>query len=231
MEMPWGTLVNVLAVLAGGGLGLLLRSRFTQRYETIVFQGIGLFVLLIGLKMAWETQNPLLMLIALVSGALVGEWLRLESRMEAWSEGIKQKFGQKEDHFNAGLITAFLLFCMGSMTVVGALNEGMNGDRELLYTKSLMDGISALVLASSLGVGVLFSVIPMLLFQGGITLLAGQIKPWVSEVMVQEIAALGGLMIVAIGINILGMAKIRVMHLLPGLITVILLQALQAYFL
>ena len=227
MELPIGTIINVFAVLAGGLLGLGLRKVFPDKIKEIIFQGIGLFVIVLGTKMAFETNHPLVMVFAIVSGGLIGEWLNLELTLNRLSNFFKRAIKSKDSSFNEGLVTAFLLFCVGSMTIVGAMNEGLSGDRELLYTKSLMDGISAIVLAASFGAGVVFSVVPMLIFQGGITLLATQVQSYISEAYITEISAVGGLMILGIGLNILGIAKVRVVNMLPALITVLLWMRLQ----
>lgn len=220
--LPVGTLVNVLAVIVGGLAGLGLRKVFPENIKEIIFQGIGLFVIVLGVKMAFESGHPLVMVFAIVTGGLIGVLIKLEDRLNSLSEKLKKALNSKESTFNEGLVTAFLLFCVGSMTIVGAMNEGLSGDKDLLFTKSLMDGISAIVLTASFGVGVIFSVIPMLIFQGGITLLASQLQGLVSEAYITEVSAVGGLMILGIGLNMLGIAKIRVVNMLPALLTVLL---------
>ncbi|MFT5970253.1 MAG: putative membrane protein YqgA involved in biofilm formation [Flavobacteriales bacterium] len=231
MILPIGTFVNVATVLAGGLIGLSLRKVFPEKIKEIIFQGIGLFVLVLGAKMAFATAHPLVQVVAIVTGGVIGVWVNLDVKLNLFSARLKVILGSKESTFNEGLITAFLLFCVGSMTIVGAMNEGISGDRDLLFTKSIMDGISAIVLAASFGSGVIFSVIPMLLFQGGITLLATQMQGYVSEAYITEVSAVGGLMILGIGLNVLGITKLKVVNMLPALATVLLWMWVQSMFL
>ncbi len=168
----WGTLVNALAVIVGGSAGLLLNKKMPQRIQTIYFQVIGLFTIGIGITMVVGMKHILLIVMSLVIGVLIGEWMHLESRLEKWSESLKKRFQIGSEQFSEGFVTAFLLFCIGSMTILGSIQEGLTGSPDLLFTKSLMDGFSAIILASAFGVGVIFSSIPLLIFQGGLTLLA-----------------------------------------------------------
>lgn len=216
-----GTFVNVATVVAGSLLGLLFHSRVPERFVKIAFNGIGIFTLVLGMSMALETEQPLFMVFSIILGSLIGEALELDRRLNNMSEMVKKSVGSKSDGFSNGLITAFLLFCMGSMTIMGAINEGISGDYNLLLTKSLMDGFAALALASTLGAGVLFSAVPLFLYQGGLTLLAAQLQLFFTDAMITELSGVGGLLLIALGLNILDLKKIKVTNMLPSLIIIV----------
>jgi uncharacterized membrane protein YqgA involved in biofilm formation len=218
-----GTLVNVVAILIGGGLGLLFRTRIPERMFKIVFQAIGIFTLYLGVSMALKANELLLMVFSLVVGALIGEFLRLEDRVEKLSDLLKKKIGSKDDKFSTGFVTSFMLFCLGAMTILGSMEEGMGNEPTLLLTKSVMDGFSAVALAAVMGVGVLFSVIPLLIYQGGLTLLAALFGGVIPEVIITEIAGVGGVLIIGLGISILEIKKIKVLNMLPALLVEVLL--------
>ena len=169
MLIPIGSIVNALAVIIGSLIGLGLGSFIPDRVRKSIFQVIGLFTLILGTKMALETNQVLLLLTSLVLGVLIGELLCIERILDKISRLIKEKAKSKDKLFSEGLITAFLLYCVGSMTFVGAIEEGINNDKTLLYTKSLMDGVTSILLSSSLGIGVLVSALPLLLFQSILT--------------------------------------------------------------
>ncbi len=218
-----GTLVNVVAILIGGSLGLLFRTRIPERMFKIVFQAIGIFTLYLGVSMALKANELLLMVFSLVVGALIGEFLRLEERVEKLSDLLKKKIGSKDDKFSTGFVTSFMLFCLGAMTILGSMEEGMGNEPTLLLTKSMMDGFSAVALAAVMGVGVLFSVIPLLIYQGGLTLLAALFGGVIPEVIITEIAGVGGVLIIGLGISILEIKKIKVLNMLPALLVEVLL--------
>lgn len=212
-----GTIANVLAVLLGGLAGLLLHARLPQRYVTALFQAIGLFTLVLGMLMALRAEEWILIVLSLILGALTGELLGLDDFFEGLAERIGRRTGAGGSRFNQGLMTAFLLFCMGSMTILGAVEEGIHGDRSVYYIKSMMDGISAMALASGLGVGVLFSIVPLFAYQAGLTLLAAWFGASMPQLMITSMTATGGIILVGLGFNILGMTKIKVLNLLPSL--------------
>lgn len=213
-----GTIVNTGAVIAGSVAGLLIHRRFPERITKIAFQAIGLFTLFIGVKMASESRNLMILVFSILLGAILGEGLRLQERTERMGNWLKGKVRSDNEKFTDGLVTAFLLFCMGSMTVLGAIEEGMGGKPDLLLAKSVLDGFSSIALAASLGAGVLFSAIPLLLYQGGLTLIAGSVSELLSQAIIHEVTGVGGLMLLGLGINILEIRKIQVMNMLPGLL-------------
>ena len=218
-----GTLVNITAILVGGTIGLFLNKRLPQRFINIFFQVIGLFTLFLGISMALETTHVLHMIMALVIGALVGEALQLQKGAEQISGFLKSKLNIGNEKFTEGLLTAFLLYCIGSLTILGAIEEGVGEPPKLLYIKSLMDGISSIALASGLGIGVLFSVVPLFIFQGGITLFASWFGDFFPEIMINEMSAVGGILLIGMSITILNIKKINVLNMLPSLGVVILL--------
>ncbi len=218
-----GTIVNTAAVIIGGSIGLLLKKGMPEKLKSIYFQAIGLFTLAIGITMVYNMQHILLVVSALAIGSLLGEWGNLETHVENFTERLKHRLKIGNERFSEGLITAFLLFCIGSMTIIGAMNEGLGISSDLLYTKALMDGFSAILLASAFGVGVLFSALPLFLFQGAITLIAMFAGDFLSSEMMLGLTNLGGILLIGLGINILEIKKIRVINMLPSLLVVILL--------
>lgn len=228
--LPIGTFFNMLAVLLGSLIGLAFRNQFPDRIKEITFKGLGLITLVIGMQMALNIQNPLLVIFSILIGGIMGELLRLEERINQSGDWLKKKIGSKEEGFTDGLVTAFLLFCVGSVTILGALDEGIRGDRTLIYTKTMLDGFASIALSTVYGTGVLFSILPMLIFQGGLTVLASQLQGIMSEGMIQEISATGGILVLGIGFNLLELQKIRVNNFLPSLLIVILLKIGVDYF-
>lgn len=221
-----GTWINIAAILAGGILGLLINRKIPKRFNDIVFQAIGLFTLFLGVYLSFKTENMLILVFSLILGGLFGEWLKLEERAEKLTERLQFGGLNTGNRFTEGLITAFLLFCIGSMTILGAIEEGMGNKPELLITKSIMDGFSSIALSSALGIGVLFSVVPLLLYQGSLTLLAAYAGEFFSDSIINELTACGGLLLLGLGLKILEIKQIKVLNLLPALIFAVLL----AYF-
>jgi hypothetical protein len=219
--MITGTLINIAAVILGGGIGLVFRSRLPERITRTFFQAIGLFTLFLGFSMSLKTSNPLLLIFSLILGAFFGTILRLQERMENGGNQIQKKLKLKGGQFSEGMVTAFLMFCMGSMTILGAIEEGLGSEPKLLLIKSLMDGFSSIALAAALGVGVIFSIVPLLLYQGGLTILASWLGESLSEVMVDELTATGGILLIGLGITILGIKKIEVLNLIPALLFIV----------
>jgi len=218
-----GTIVNAAAVIIGGSIGLLLKKNMPERVTSIYFQAVGLFTLAIGITMIIKMDHILIVVGSLAIGSLLGEWIDLENKANRMSNYLKKKFRIGNERFSEGLVTAFLLFCIGSMTIVGAIDEGIKGSHELLFTKSLMDFFSAMLLASAFGIGVVFSAIPLLLFQGLLTLIAMWASSFFSPVLIQGLTSIGGILLIGLGFNILEIKKIRIMNMLPSLIVVVLM--------
>ncbi len=218
-----GTLINAGAIIAGSIIGLIFHAKISEKYVKIVFQAIGLFTFFIGIDMALKTQNYLLMVFSLVLGAIIGTFFKLESKINDFSNFIKGKVKLDNSKFSEGLVTAFLLYCMGSMTILGAFEEGLGNPPNLLLAKSLMDGVSAIALSAALGAGVMFSVIPLLIYQGGLTLFAGVLSDKLSKLIVDEISAIGGILLIGMALNILEITKIKIINMVPALLVIVVL--------
>ena len=218
-----GTIVNSAAVIAGSTIGLLINTKIGERYKQVVFQAIGLFTIFLGVVMALKSKNYLILVFSLVIGALLGEWMDLENGVTRLGDKLKKKIKTKNERFSEGLVTAFLMFCMGSMTILGAFDEGLRGDTNLLFTKSVLDGFSSIILSATLGIGVLFAVIPLFLYQGGLTLFAMYLQQYLTETIINQMTSVGGILLIGLGISILEIKKIKVMNMTPALIVVIIL--------
>ncbi len=229
-KLMFGTIVNTLAVVAGGTIGLLLNKSLHPRFKQIYFQATGLFTIAIGILMMKDMQNVLIVVASVAVGALLGEWMRLEDKIEALSEMLKKRMKIGNERFTEGLVTAFMLFCVGAMTIVGAVDEGIGRSSEVLLTKSLMDGFSSILLASAFGVGVVFAAIPLFLFQGSITIFAMYASTFFSAEIIQGLSSVGGILLIGLGINILEIKKNRIVNMLPALILVVLLLWIKAIY-
>ena len=218
-----GTLVNTAAVIVGGAIGLLLKKNMPQRITTIYFQAVGLFTLAIGISMVVKMDHILIVVASMALGSLLGEWLNIEAGAEKLSEYLKKKFRIGSDKFSEGLITAFLLFCIGSMTILGTIQEGTGGSSDLLFTKSLMDFFSSILLASAFGFGVIISAVPLFIFQAILTLIAMYAGRLFTPEIIQGLTSVGGILLIGLGINILEIKKLRIMNMLPALVVVALL--------
>lgn len=206
-----GTLVNAIAIIAGALLGRLL-SGIPESIRKTVMQGIGLAIVLLGIKMSLETQNFLLVILSIVIGSILGELIGIESGLNKLGQWLESKMGgRSQGSIATGFVTTTLVYCIGAMAVLGAMDSGLRNNHEILYTKAMLDGFSAIIFSSTLGIGVLFSAVPVFLYQGAIALLSTQIYNFVSQetldAMLVEVTAVGGLMIIAIGINILELKK------------------------
>jgi uncharacterized membrane protein YqgA involved in biofilm formation len=208
-------------------LGILLRNHISERFITIVTQALSLCVLAIGFSAAIGTQNTLCVIVCMVLGTLLGEWLRIEERLDHLGEFLKKSFMKGEganSRFTEGFVTASVLFCVGAMAVMGSIDAGVKGDYSLLVSKSVIDGVTAITFAAVMGIGVAFSSIPILLYQGGLTLLAAQVASYLSPEAITEMSAVGGVIIVGIGLNMLGLSqkKVKVGNMLPAIFLPIL---------
>ena len=218
MIVMFGTIVNFIAVILGSILGVLIHSRLPDKIKNIAFQSIGIFTLFLGINMGLKTANFLIMVFSIVSGAIIGEMIDIDRYVNSFGEWLKKKIRSKNELFAEGFVTAFLLFCMGSMTILGSIEEGISGIPNLLLSKSILDGFSSIALASSLGIGVMFSALPLLAYQGALTLFASYLKDVLDPMMINEVTAVGGLLLIGLGINIIGLKKIKIINMLPSLI-------------
>ena len=215
--IPFGTLLNVAMVALGSIIGLVFKKIISPTLNKKIFFVMGLFTLVLGFSMAVKSTDFILMFLSIVFGTMFGEYVNMDNVIFKFTEKLKTKINIKDDKFTDGILTAFLLFCVGSMTIVGSIDEGLGESPTILYTKAVMDGISAIVLASTFGIGVLFSIFPMLIFQGGITILVFYYKDFLPPELIDHISAIGGVLIVALGLKILGYKKINPINMLPSL--------------
>ena len=211
------TIINCALILAGSCLGLLLKGKLPERFLTVLIQAIGLCVISIGISSAVSTENTLCVVVCLVVGTLIGQAIDIERRLDSWGDKLRRRF-EKNSTFTQGFVTASLLFCVGAMAIVGSIQAGIHGDYGILLSKSVIDGISSISLATALGVGVAFAALPVLIYQGGITLLAGAAAAFLQESVITEMSAVGGCIIIGIGLNVLGLPKtpLKVGNMLPA---------------
>jgi uncharacterized membrane protein YqgA involved in biofilm formation len=211
-----GTIVNAAAIVAGSLAGLLFRGGIPETYNKTIMHAISLAVLIIGIKGALKSDDLLVVIFSLALGSLLGELLRIEDRLESLGRVLEKRFAKNDGGFYQGFITSTLLFSVGSMAIVGSLESGLTGDHQTLFAKSALDGITSIVLASTFGVGVAFSSFPLFLYQGGITMAAVFVKPFLTPEVVTQMSSVGGVLIMAIGINLMGAARIRIGSMLPA---------------
>lgn len=214
-----GTIINAITVLIGGTLGTFLGHRFPKRMQETIFASLGLFTLAIGMESALATGNPLIVLGSLLAGALVGEALRLEGRLESLGSWLEARLSSEEGggRFVEAFVTASIVFCVGPLTVQGAIEDGLFGDYTTLAIKAMLDGFAALAFAATLGPGVLASILVILGFQGGLALLAGLASDVFTPPMVAEMTAAGGVVLLAISLRLLDLKEVRAANLLPAI--------------
>ncbi len=243
----FATLVNSGAIVLGTVLGLLLGTRLAEEYKKLVFTAVGTVALVIGFSMALETQRFLYMTLSLVIGGLIGTALGIEAWIYNIGESLKRRFGgsgrraeaagpdagvegEESSHsFAQGFLTASVLFCVGALAIIGAFEAGAQGSYALLLTKSVMDGFMAILLTAAYGIGVGFSALSILVYQGGLTLLSGLLRPLVTPLVLSEISGVGGAMVIMIGMNLLDIRRIKTANFLPGLVVVVLLVLLDPW--
>jgi hypothetical protein len=213
----FGTLVNILAIAAGSLVGLAFRGGIPLHYQQTVIQSIGLAVVLIGITGALKTQDILVVIFSLAVGSLLGEMLRIETRLNQLGNWLENKCAQPGGGIAKGFVSASLIYCVGSMAIVGSMESGLAGNHQTLYAKSVLDGISSIIFASSLGAGVLFSAISVGVYQGILTMSAVLMKPYLIPLVVDQMSSVGGILIMAIGFNLLEIKKMNVGNMLPAI--------------
>ena len=213
-----GTLVNALAIITGTLAGVILGRLIPERFNEIAMQGIGLAVLLIGLQMALQSQQVLLLIFSLVLGGIIGELLRIEERLLSLGIMIERSLGGGQSKIARAFVYTTLLYCVGAMAITGSLESGLMGRHQILYAKSALDGIASIVFGSTMGIGVAFSALPVLVYQGSIVLLARWASLFLSDTIIVELSAVGGLLIVGIGLNLLQIKSLKIGNLLPALL-------------
>lgn len=213
-----GTVVNSIAIIVGAMTGTYLVRRVTPSLQKTVIDAISLAVLLIGLRAAWAAEDLVLLIISLATGALLGETLELDERLNRFAAGLEKRFSVGETGtFAKGFVTATLVYCVGAMAIMGSLENGITGRYDTLLAKASLDGISAVIFSSALGIGVAFSAGPVMIYQGTIALLAASLQPYLTGFVVTQMSAAGGLLILAIGLNMIGSARMKVANLLPAI--------------
>lgn len=213
-----GTIVNCITVIIGSLVGVLCKKGISQRFSNAIMQGLGLCVLYIGISGTLEGQNVLVAILSMASGAIIGEALDLDSRLDRLGKRLEKAAGGQDDGSIArGFVTASLLFCVGAMSIVGSIQGGLSGNHETIFAKSLIDGIAAIVLASTMGIGVIFSALFILVYQGGIALCAGFVAPILTDAIIAEMTCVGSLLIAGLAFNMLGITKLKVMNFVPAI--------------
>lgn len=224
-----GTLVNVVAIIAGGVVGTFVKKGLPDRFKNIIIQAIGMSTIMIGISGALqgmfkvveggkiERNDMMIMIFSLVIGGILGELIDIEEKLDRMGKGFQKRLSKEGSSFSEGFVTASLLFCVGAMAIVGSLEDGLNGNANILFAKSTLDGVISIVFASTLGIGVAFSALPILVYQGGITLLAVWIKPWLTDPVITQMSLVGSVLIFCIGLNILEIKRIKVGNLLPSI--------------
>ena len=212
-----GTVINALAIIAGSLLGLIFRGGIPARYSRTIMQAMGLVVILIGLQAAIKTDAILMVIISLGLGSLIGEAMRIDDHLERLGQFLEVRFAKSGDGFAKGFVTASLIFCVGAMAIVGALESGLSNNHQTLFANSTIDGITSIVFASTLGLGVMFSAVSVFVYQGIITVSAAYVRPFLVPEVVSQMSAVGGMLIVAIGISILEIKKLKLGNMLPSI--------------
>jgi uncharacterized protein len=218
-----GTIINVAAIVAGSMIGILFGTRLSDKLKSTIISGMGIFVVALGIQMFLKTENSLIVLGALLIGALLGEWWQIEDGLQKLGEFLERKFSRQEEDgsnkFVRGFMTASLLFCIGPVAILGSIQDGLTGNYNLLVVKSILDGFASIAFASTLGIGVAFSSLIILVYQGGISLMATQLDAIITAPMMNELTATGGILLVGVGISsLLEIKKIRVGNMLPALL-------------
>ena len=215
-----GTLVNTAAVLVGSCIGLLFRKGLPERFGQVIMKGLGLCVMYIGVKGALKGENEIIAILSIAVGAVIGELLRLDERLEKLGGWIERKCKKREDDKTSvteGFVSASLLFCVGAMTILGSLESGISGDHSTLFLKSILDFTCSIIYASTLGYGVIFSAATVLVIHGSITLLAGWIAPVLTETVILEMSCVGSILIIGLALNMLGITKLKTMNYIPAI--------------
>ena len=220
-----GTFVNMIAVILGGSIGMFLGSRFPKKLSDSLMKALGLCTLLIGISGLSKGENQLITIISMAVGTAIGEVLDLDKKLSDLGNSVEKRFKKEGENVTIaeGFVNASLLFCVGAMTIVGSLQSGLVGDNSMIYTKSLLDFTAAIIFASTLGVGVLLSALPILIYQGGIVLLAHFLAPFLTDAVIGDMTVTGSLIIIGLALNMIGVTKLKVMNMVPAIFLPILI--------
>lgn len=219
--------MNSIAIIIGGTLGRLLKVGIPERFKTIVMQGVALSVMMIGISSGLKFNNLMLVIVSLVLGGIIGEALNIEEYLNKLGDTLQKKLSKDNSStISKGFVTASLVYCIGAMAIVGALKDGLSGDHSILFAKSVLDGISSIIFASTFGIGVVFSAISVFLYQGSISLGASFLQGLLTKPVIEDMTAVGGVLIFAISLNMLEIKNIKVGNLLPAIFIPIFYQIL-----
>lgn len=225
-----GTIVNAIAIILGAFGGVCLKNGIKEQYKKTIMDGIGLSVLIIGIMGGVKSNNIILVICSIVIGTMIGEFVGIEDKLDRLGKFLQSKLGGKDSNFSNAFVTASLIYCVGAMAIVGSLEAGIQHNYETLFAKAILDGISAIVFASTLGIGVAFSSIVVFLYQGSITLLSSILSAFLTNDIINEMSAVGGILIMAIGINLLELKQIKIGNMLPAIFVPILYQVVMKCF-
>lgn len=226
MIFPWGPFINGILVVAGALIGISIGKFLPERVRTIVFQGLGLCTLMIGMQMAITTKAPIVIILSVLLGGICGELLNLEDRFLSLGNIIRTRIGSKNPKFTDGFVNASILFCIGAMAILGSVEEGVSGERVIVFAKTVMDFFASIALASAYGIGVAFSALIVFLYQGVIVIFANQLQHLINPDLLVELSALGGVLILGISLNLLKLLQLRLSNFLPSLALLLVLYPL-----
>lgn len=221
-----GAIVNAAAIVAGAVVGIVLKKGLSEKMADTLMKGLGLCTLFIGISGSLKGENTLILILSMIIGTLIGEGIDLQLRLQCFGDKIQERFSKGhagESALAEGFVSASLLFCVGAMAIVGSLQSGLAGDHSILYNKSILDFVAAIIYASTLGMGVALSAVAVLLYQGAITLLAGVLTPLLTDVVVNEVTCVGSVIIIGLALNMLGITKLKVMNYVPAIFVPIVL--------
>ena len=218
-----GSIVNAIAIIIGGTIGILLKGGLPKKTADLIITGLSFIIVCLGVGFMLKSEALLIVIFSVGLGCLLGDWINIEKRLEDFAESVQKKLKGLGGNFSAGFVTTSLLYCVGSMAILGSFQSGLEGKHDILFAKSLMDGIISVVFASTLGFGVIFSAIPVFLYQGGMTLLAGVVAPYAGVDVVREMTATGGILLICIGVNVSEIKKIKVGNMLPAIFLPVIL--------
>lgn len=217
-----GTYVNTIVIVIGSLIGISIKHGLNEKYKNIIMHGVSLSVLFIGISTTlsgmFDGGEPILFIISLVVGGIFGEWIDLDYRLQLLGEWLQAKVGKGEHNIARGFVTASLLFCIGTLAILGSLESGLRDNHDMLYAKSVLDGVTSIILTSSLGIGVIFAAVSVFIYQGAITMFASFLEPVLTVEIIREISIIGGILIFSLGLGMLDIKKIKTANLLPAIL-------------
>ncbi len=223
LTFPLGPLVNTLAIVIGSVAGVAVGAYLPDKIRNIVFQGMGLCTLVLGMKMSFSTNEPIIVIFSVLIGGILGELLDINKRIIHLGDNIKKHIYSSNPHFTEGFVSASIMFCIGAMSILGSFDEGLHGDRSIVFSKAILDCFGSIALASTYGIGVIFAAVPVLIYQSLLVIFAGFLQPWLGEPLMAELTATGGVLILGIGVNLLNLMHIRLTNFLPSLVFVLII--------